>query len=155
MRSRTPFAARHVKLPEPYELFVDRSLGREIVVSALRAAGETVHAHDDHFDQATPDTEWLAAVGKRGWVVLTKDKHIRLNHLELRAIVDAGVAAFMLGRGDLSAAKMAVLFQAAMPSIRRALRRFDVPLAASLSAGGQVRVLLAGGKWLTPPKDIK
>lgn len=42
-----------------------------------------------------------------------------------------------------------------MPSIRRVLRRFDVPLAASLSADGQVRVLLAGGKWLEPPKDIK
>jgi hypothetical protein len=44
-----------VKLREPYAYFVDRSLGRNVVVEALRAAGETAHAHDDHFDKNTPD----------------------------------------------------------------------------------------------------
>jgi hypothetical protein len=35
------------RLPEPFTFFADRSLGRRVVVEALRAAGETVVAHDD------------------------------------------------------------------------------------------------------------
>jgi hypothetical protein len=144
-----------VKLPEPYTYFVDRSLGRGIVVERLRAAGETVHAHDDYFAPNTPDIRWLADVGARGWVVLTKDKNIRGNELERRALVGAGVACFMLGRGDLTGLAMAEAFVGGLPLIRKAVRRFAVPLVASLSASGSVRVLLADGAWLKPPKDLR
>jgi predicted nuclease of predicted toxin-antitoxin system len=144
-----------VKLPEPYIYFVDRSIGRTVVVEALRAAGETVHAHDDHFLQNTPDADWLIDVAGRGWVILTKDKDIRRNELERRAIVNARAACFMLGRGDVSAATMGRTFIAALPRIRRVLRRFDVPLAASVNVAGQLRVLLGGGRWMDPPKEIR
>jgi hypothetical protein len=83
------------------------SLGRGLVVEALRAAKLDVHAHDDHFAQNTPDAEWLVEVGRRGWVVLTKDKNIRVNALERLALVRANVACIMLGRGDLTASAMA------------------------------------------------
>jgi hypothetical protein len=63
-----------VKLPEPFVYFVDRSLGRGIVVDTLRATGHEVHAHDALFAQDTPDTEWLVDVGRRHWVVLTKER---------------------------------------------------------------------------------
>jgi hypothetical protein len=43
-----------VKLPEPFTFFVDRSLGRGIVVDELRAAGEIVEPHDEHFAPNTP-----------------------------------------------------------------------------------------------------
>lgn len=55
-----------MKLREPFTFFVARSLGRGLVVAALREAGVTVHAHDDHFAQDTPDAEWLVKVGARG-----------------------------------------------------------------------------------------
>lgn len=42
---------------------------------ALRAKGIRVEMLHEHFDLATPDTAWLAEVGKRRWVVLTKDAH--------------------------------------------------------------------------------
>jgi predicted nuclease of predicted toxin-antitoxin system len=144
-----------VKLPEPFVYFVDRSLGRARVVEALRATREVVHVHDDHFAQDTADAEWLCEVGRRGWVVLTKDKNIRANELERTALVRADVACFMLGRGDLSGPAMGAIFVQALPRIRKTLRRFDVPVVASVSASGGVRVLLAGGKWLTPPKEMK
>lgn len=44
-----------MKLREPFTYFVDRSLGRGLVVEALRAAKLEVHAHDDHFAQDTPE----------------------------------------------------------------------------------------------------
>lgn len=144
-----------MKLPEPYVYFVDRSIGRTVVVEALRAAGETAHAHDDHFAQNTPDADWLVEVARRGWVILTKDKDIRRNELERRAIANAKAACFMLGRGDVSAATMGRTFVAALPRIRRVLRRFDVPLGASVYLAGQLRVVLAGGRWLDPPKEVR
>jgi predicted nuclease of predicted toxin-antitoxin system len=144
-----------VKLPEPFVYFVDRSLGRGIVVETLRAAGHEVHAHDDHFAQNTPDTEWLVEVGRRQWVVLTKDKNIRSNQLELRALLQAKVACVMLGRGNLTAEAMGKLFSDNLRRIERALRRFQVPLVATLSTGGGLRVLLAADDWLEPPKEIK
>jgi hypothetical protein len=122
-----------VKLREPFEYFVDRSLGKRVVVEALRAAGETVHAHDDLFERNTPDTQWLAEVGRRGWVAVTKDKNIRRNDLERRALIDANVACFMVGRGDLSGETIAALFITSLSRVRRVLRRFEVPLAASIS----------------------
>lgn len=144
-----------MKLREPFTYFVDRSLGRGVVVEALRAAGQEVHAHDDHFPQNTPDADWLVEVGRRAWVVLTKDKNIRLNELERVALIRANVACIMLGRGDLTAAAMARVFIDALPLIQRVLRRFPVPLAASLSSGKSLRVLLADGEWLKPPREIK
>jgi predicted nuclease of predicted toxin-antitoxin system len=144
-----------VKLPEPFVYFVDRSLGRGIVVETVRSAGNEVHAHDDLFAQDTPDVEWLMDVGRRRWVVLTKDKNIRSNQLELRALLQADVACVMLGRGNLSAEAMGNLFSDNLRRVERALRRFQVPLIATLSAGGGLRVLLAAGDWLTPPKEIK
>jgi len=150
-----PSGARCVKLREPFTYFVDRSLGREIVVEALRAAGQDVHAHDDYFPQNTPDAEWLIEVGSRGWVVLTKDKNIRVNELERLALTRANVACIMLGRGDLTAAAMAQIFIDALPLIQRVLRRFALPLAASLSSGKSLRVLLTDGEWLKPPREVK
>jgi predicted nuclease of predicted toxin-antitoxin system len=135
-----------VKLREPFTYFVDRSLGRGLVVEALRAAKLEVHAHDDHFAQNTPDAEWLVEVVRRGWVVLTKDKNIRVNALERTALIRANVACIMLGRGDLTATAMAQVFIDALPLIQRVLRRFALPLAASLSSGKSLRVLLADGE---------
>ncbi len=68
-----------------------------MVVAALRTAKEAVIVHDDVFPDDAPDVEWLSEVGKRGWVVLTKDARIRTNALERAALLDANVAAFMLG----------------------------------------------------------
>jgi predicted nuclease of predicted toxin-antitoxin system len=144
-----------VKLPEPYVFFVDRSLGRTVVVEALRAAGENAHAHDDFFPQNTPDAEWLVEVARRGWVILTKDKDIRRNEIERVAILRARAACFMLGRGDLSAFTMGRTLIAALPRMRRALRRFGLPLAASVNLAGELRVLLADGQWLAPPREIR
>lgn len=60
----------------------------------------------------------------------------------------------MLGRGDLSAAIMGETFVNALPTIRRALRRFDVPLVASVSRGGGLRVLMVDGELLATAKEL-
>lgn len=79
-------------LPEPV-LFVDECLGSTDVPSALKAAGIQVEVLHAHFAPGTTDEDWLADVGSRGWVVLTKDQRIRRRHAEFQALLAARVAA--------------------------------------------------------------
>jgi hypothetical protein len=143
-----------LKLPEPYTFFVDRALGGKVIVGALRAAKYQAEAHDEHFDVNTPDADWLPVVGQKGWVLLTKDKAIRANELERRALLSNNVAAFMLGKGDIPGAEMAKVFINSMRTMQRALRRFDVPIIATVNRGGGVSVLWAEGEQLRPPKAL-
>jgi len=61
----------------------------------------------------------------------------------------------MLGRGDLSAEQMARAFISALPRMKRVLAKFEVPLAASVTATGHVSVLMAAGRLLERPRPIK
>lgn len=144
-----------MRLAEPFTFFIDRSLGSGIVPSALRACGEAVVVHDDHFGEDTTDVAWLAEAGRRGWVVLTKDARIRTNALERGELLSAGVAAFMLGRGDLRGTEMARAFTTAMPRMKTVLRRWDLAMIAVVAADGGVSVLYAHGKRLANPRKIR
>jgi hypothetical protein len=144
-----------VKLREPYTFFVDRSLGGGVVVDALKASGYDAHAHDDFFAQDTQDAEWLVAIGERGWVVLTKDEAIFRNPAEIGALLRANVAIFTLGSGNVVAAEMAKRFLNGMRAIHRTLRRFDVPVAATLTANAVVRVRYAAGRKLEKAIELK
>jgi hypothetical protein len=62
---------------------------------------------------------WLPAVGAAGWVVLTKDKRIRKNPLEIEAILNANVKAFVLTAAGLRKEEQAEIFITAMPKIVR------------------------------------
>lgn len=65
--------------------FLDHQIGRYQVAETLRAAGAKVEVHLDHFAGAMPDTDWIPEVARRGWVLITKDQHIRRNPLEREA----------------------------------------------------------------------
>ena len=68
-------------LLDEFVFFIDRSLGKIAVATALRNAGARVEVHDDHLPQNAKDKEWLGYVGKRKWVVLTQDDRIRYHYL--------------------------------------------------------------------------
>jgi uncharacterized protein with PIN domain len=61
---------------EELTFFVDRALGKKYIPDMLRAAGYRVEVHDDHFDKAASDVDWVPAVASRGWIILTKDEKI-------------------------------------------------------------------------------
>ena len=90
-KSKKPSGASLNSPPEPLVFFVDRSLGRKIIPEALRHAGEEVRIHDEHFPQNAKDEVWLTEVGQRGWIVLTKDTHIRYRATESAALLAAGL----------------------------------------------------------------
>jgi hypothetical protein len=150
-----PSGAKSRRLLEPFTFFIDRSLGAHKVARALVSAcepGEVVHVHDDHFPQDTTDEAWLTEIGLVGWVVLTKDARIRTSAVERDALLSSGAACFALSRGDLTADQMAIVFCEAIASIRTVLRRYSVPIIATINADAAVTVRYAKGKELRPPK---
>jgi predicted nuclease of predicted toxin-antitoxin system len=122
-------------------LFIDRDLWSRHLDDALRAAGIPFEAHRDHFDDDTPDPDWLTAVGARGWVVLTRDQRIRTRPNELAAVRAARLHVFALTSGNLSAAATAQLVLAAWPALQRAVAEHEPPMLWSITRGGVIQAL--------------
>ena len=108
-----------------------------MIAEALRAAGGQVEIHDAHFDVDAPDVEWLAAVGSRGWVVLSKDVRIRRDTFELEALRSAGVKAFFLTQQGLTGEEMAQIFVDALSGMVTRASRQAGPFIYTLSRDGE------------------
>jgi hypothetical protein len=131
--------------------FLDRCLGRYEVAKALRGIGVAVEVYSDRYpgtdrQREVSDREWLAEVGALGRVVLSKDKNIRRNQIELAALLSSGAPAFVLTAGSIKGEEMGRSFVAAMPKIRRFLRRFKPPFVATVSRSGAVQIFLTAAE---------
>jgi hypothetical protein len=122
-------ASSTLKPLDEITFFLDRCLGAQVVRQALAACGARVEIHEDHFPPDCEDTRWIPEVGKRGWVILTKDAEVKNNQLELISLLESGAATFILGSKKLNGREMAQAFVRAIPDIRRFLRKFTVPLS--------------------------
>lgn len=122
-------------------LFIDRDLWSRRLDAALREAGIPFVAHRDLFAGDTPDVEWIAEVGRRGMVVLTRDQEIRRRPNELAAVRAARIHLFALTSGNLSAGETAALCVAAWPAVQRAVARHPAPAIFSITRGGRVEWL--------------
>jgi hypothetical protein len=98
--------------------------------------------HDDVFPADCPDAFWLAEVGKRNWLVLTKDRHIQNRTVELTAVANSGVKVFNLSSGNLSGVEMADVFVRAADRIIRFSIGNSGPFIAKVSRAGVVTMLL-------------
>jgi hypothetical protein len=99
--------------------FVDRSLGRRAVPTALRDAGFQVVVHDDVFAVNTDDEVWLGQAGRQGWIVLMKGDRIRYRPRERAALEEAGVQAFALTNAGLTGEGQAHLLRTHAERIER------------------------------------
>jgi hypothetical protein len=82
--------------------YFDRCFGKRFP-EALRTARPpfTVEFHHDpnnkfHFNQKTPDDEWLAKVGAEGWIVFSHDRKFHRIEAESTAIKQHKVGCFYL-----------------------------------------------------------
>lgn len=99
----------------------------------MRARGARVELHDDYFDRATEDAEWIAEVGRRGWIILTKDQRIRRRPLERAAVKVARVRMFALTSGNLSGPAMAEVFSQHLQKMARIAVSEPAPFIALVS----------------------
>lgn len=118
--------------------FIDRCLGSKRIAEALRRAGITVEVHSDHFAPAAPDIDWLPEVGKRGWVVLTKDANIGKRNLEKIAVTRAGIKMFTLASQNLSGDDMVAIFQKAIVPMQEFVRKNPAPFIAKIYKDGRI-----------------
>lgn len=110
--------------------FTDRDLGKQFG-EILKAGGLTVERHGDHFAPDTPDEEWLAEVGKRGWIVLTHDRRIRYKPNERDAVMRHGVGLLLI-IGKAPFPDLARAFVATLPRIERFLAGHNPPFIAKV-----------------------
>ena len=102
----------------------------------MRCARLEVQVHIDHFAQSAPDVDWIPEVGRRNWVLITKDQNIRRNPLERAAYLSARLRGFVVTGVDMGGADLAQLLVRALPGmVRRAAGR-PGPLLFTISGGG-------------------
>lgn len=123
------------------KLFIDRDLWSRRLDAALRETGIPFVAHRDLFQDDTPDVDWIAEVGRRGLVVLTRDQEIRRRPNELAAVRAARIHLFALTSGNLSASDTAALCVAVWPAVQRAVARHAAPAIFSITRGARVEWL--------------
>ena len=124
--------------PQSITFFVDRCLGSRCIVETLQSAGINIEIHDEHFDKGAQDVDWLPEVGKRGWVVLTKDANIGKHTLERIAVARAQIKMFALASQSLSGRDMAAIFLKAIVSMQEFVREHPAPFIAKIYRDGKV-----------------
>lgn len=95
--------------------------------------------HDDHFPIDCPDAEWLEEVGKRGWVVLSKDKLIRKRNVEKYALINANVATFILTSGNLTGEQMGEALVKAHKKMIRIVENYQRPFIVTVTRDGRCK----------------
>jgi hypothetical protein len=102
----------------------------------LSAAGLRVEFHENHFADDADDETWISEVGRRGWLVLTKDKAISRRPAEREAVVAAKVRVFSLSSGNMTGEQMARVFLKNRLKMARFNKKQPPPFIARLSERG-------------------
>ena len=120
--------------------FIDRCLGNKCIVETLRKLGVNVEIHDEHFGQGAQDVDWLPEVGKRGWVVLTKDSSIGKNMLERMAVTRAEIKMFAFASQSISGKDMAAILLKEITLMQEFVRKNPAPFIAKIYRDGKISV---------------
>lgn len=97
--------------------------------------------HKERFRHDVSDVEWLTVAGSEGWVVLTRDKHIRLREIERDALIASSVAAFVFTGGNASGVETAEAVVAALPGIHKQLSSARPPFICRITPSGSVEMI--------------
>lgn len=135
-QSKKRSASNSVAPPDPITLFVDRCAWSRLLGVALDAIGAHYIPHHQLFAPAAPDEKWLEVAGREGWVVLTRDKHIRRRPAELEAFQTHQVTVFVLAAGNASAAETAELITSLYKKIQRLAAQAKPPVMYSVTRSG-------------------
>lgn len=147
--------------PDRVVFFIDRSVGKRGREAIDRAAqnldekalaegvGKPVNvtpsfstiAKESRFAPDEKDEVWLAEAGRKGWIVVTRDKQIRHRQNELRAIKATGVVAFVLTAVNITGAELAEMLFKYAPKMARKAREAKPPAVFAVSRGGEIKQL--------------
>jgi len=97
-----------------------------------------VEVLDDYFEPNTTDEEWLKFVGKKGWVVSTKDKKIRYRAAVVEIVKKRKIRMFILSRGNLSGHEIVQRIINALPAIKKFIFKHPPPFIVSITRSGNL-----------------
>lgn len=137
-KSKKLSASSSASPPDTPVLFIDRCAWSIRLGEALTAANIAFIPHHQCFVHDCPDEEWLPAVGKKGWIVLTRDKNIRRKPNELRAFKESRVLAIVLTSGQASAADTADLVVRLYPKLMRKMQTAKPPAMFAVTLVGTI-----------------
>jgi hypothetical protein len=118
--------------------FFDRSM-RKKIPQAFGLLGLDAIAHDDYFDQATPDDVWLTVARQQGWAIITKDDRIRFNEAERAALIAYAVGCFIVSRRNAPRWQLAQSLLRAWDDITRIANTAPRPFLYAVYADGRLR----------------
>ena len=108
--------------------FIDNNLGKKLA-DGMRAFGENVIHLKDEFDEETDDEEWLKAIGRKGYFVISRDLRIRKRPAERKAFSANKVGAFFLGGKNRSSCDLIIQLVRNWPRIEELARKTKRPFA--------------------------
>ncbi len=97
-----------------------------------------VEVHDDHLPADAPDEDWLALVGRNGWVAITKDRNIRYRAAEIDAIRIHSARVVVIRMKNASGSDLAELLAKGRRRIARFAARTTAPFVARMYGNGQL-----------------
>jgi len=89
-------ASSSAKRLERAVFYLDESIYSRLLGEALEQAGVSVRRPGVDVPFGTADEAWLATAGAHGWIVLMRDQRVRHRALEIQALRNARVGAFVL-----------------------------------------------------------
>lgn len=95
--------------------------------------------HDNHLPLNAPDEQWIALVGQRQWVALTKDKNIRFRSSELESIRKHAARIVVIRAKNATGPQIAEAVLKGRKQIARFASRTTPPFVARIDRGGTVR----------------
>lgn len=137
-RSKKRSGSKSQDRPLEPVFFIDRCLGRHALVDELKRLRIEIKCvmHDDVFPQNTLDPEWMPQVAENGYVVLTRDKRIGWNRLELEVVARTGLCVFAV-KCQKKTAGIAQMLSKALPKIGRYLAKKPAPFIAKIRYGNK------------------
>ncbi|QQE66722.1 hypothetical protein GFS31_34220 [Leptolyngbya sp. BL0902] len=129
--------------------FLDENLLGKQIAESLKASGVRVEMLSDHFPKQTPDVEWLAEVGRRGWLVLSRDTSVGINIPEAIQVAQGNVKMFALVMGNAPRAELMRDIVNAIPKMERFAQSHPAPFIAKVYPLGKVK------KWQDRNKLMK
>jgi len=121
----------------------------------MRTAGHQIVHHLERFASDEKDEVWLPQVGKERWIVLSKDKKIRIHGIEATALMNAEIRAFLLVSENLDGASIERVVLGAMSRIQGLLLAHKKPFIAVIHRDSTVHVRLKYKDWKRRARDKK